>query len=128
MTAALAVAPIVLHREAWSTAVEGALGALLGDDRAQVLAEIAEGRAELWRIEGHGYAITRIEVYPDHRELVIVAAVGEKVREAAAAFAAWADANGIDRIRFHTARPALGRLLAPLGFELSEYVFVRRRP
>lgn len=95
----------------------------LGDDADTIIGEVEQGLATLLRYSDGSRIITRLEEYPEQApELVIVAGAGAGAPEKVADLVAVADRQAWT-VRFHTRRPALGRLLAPLGFHESERVY-----
>ena len=99
------------------------LAPAMGGDADEIIAEVEQGLATLLRYPDGSRIVVRLEesetVAP---ELVIVAGAGGdapgKVRE----LCRLADEKGWTA-RFHTRRPALGRLLSGLGFVESERVY-----
>jgi len=118
----------VWERRAWDAEAAAALGDLIDGDREAVLADLAAGRAELWRVRGPGYAgwlITRVEAMRDGTlELVLVAGRGRGMAAAMPHLVEAARATGCRRIRAHSHRPGYGRFVAAMGFRLLEQVFV----
>jgi hypothetical protein len=92
-------------------------------DRALEL-DIRAGRAELWAVDGgSSFAVTRLEVLPDRRELVVCAYAGTGLEAFAAHLYERCAAQGVASIRWHTRRPALARLLKRYAPDLAEYVY-----
>lgn len=94
------------------------LQSTFGDDRQIIEQEVKQGVAQCWQI-GQAAAITRRE----GPELVVVCLAGRGGLEAGRVICQAAKAAGCETIRFHTKRPALGRMMAPLGAALREYVY-----
>lgn len=101
------------------------LGDALGDDMSEMVRQVALGYAELWRIGGGTYMITRVESYADHKELCVVAYAGRGLREMAPIIVAHAKNIGIDRIRFHS-RESVFRMVRSLGFRVTHHVYELR--
>ncbi|WP_159287762.1 hypothetical protein [Zhongshania aliphaticivorans] len=99
-------------------AVDSVLSSAFGNDRDIIREEVEKGFAQCWEI-GQAAVITRRE----DSELVVVCMAGKGAVRAGEVIVQAAKKSGCKTIRFHTERPALGRLLAPLGAELREYVF-----
>ncbi|MDO0946635.1 hypothetical protein [Chromohalobacter israelensis] len=99
------------------------LAPAMGDDADIIVREVDEGRATLLRYDDGSRIVARLEEYPEQApELVIVAGAGAGATEKMAALVAMADER-CWTVRFHTKRPALGRMLAGLGFTESERVY-----
>lgn len=109
----------------WSDEAERELKDALGEDGEIIRGEVEAGSASLWRIEGHGYFVTRLEKTVTGSELVMVAWQGVDTFPVVEHLQAVARNQGIDSIRFHTAHPEklAGRFVAPLGFKRVETVF-----
>lgn len=98
------------------------LGEAMGDDAEQIAAEVAEGHSHLMRYPDGSRIVARIERDASGAELVIVAGAGRDAPGKVAELVALAERKGWS-VRFHTRRPALGRMLARLGFHESERVY-----
>jgi len=107
---------VTLYKLAWSDVVESVLRPVLGDDVPVVRGEVERGISELFQVDDRGYLVTRIEDYDSFREFVIVAAVGHGTDAVLPKLIGLAQGNGIDRIRVHSNRPGMGRLLRGYGF------------
>lgn len=62
---------------AWNPLAARVLEGALGEDAGEIAQEIDEGRAELWHYPPATFLVTRIEISPKGRELVLVASAGE---------------------------------------------------
>ncbi len=98
------------------------LGPALGEDAAQIAAEVAAGIARVIRYRDGSRIVIRLEHDANGAELVIVAGAGRDAPGKVAALVEQARGRGWS-VRFHTRRPALGRMLARLGFTESERVY-----
>lgn len=98
------------------------LAEAMGDDAEQIAAEVAEGHAHLMRYRDGSRIVARIERDLNGTELVIVAGAGRDAPGKVAELVGLADSRGWS-VRFHTKRPALGRMLSRLGFHESERVY-----
>lgn len=98
------------------------LAPALGDDAEAIAAEIAAGTARLIRYRDGSRIVARLERDAAGAELVIVAGAGQGAPDKVQGLCRMADARGWT-VRFHTTRPALGRMLARLGFTESERVY-----
>jgi hypothetical protein len=96
---------------------------LLGSDAPAVAADVADGVSSCWQA-GRCQLIVRIDALYDRRECVIVAAQGADLDEIMPAIYTAAQRAECARIRWHTARPALARLVAKQYNVIEiEYVF-----
>ncbi|WP_163557153.1 hypothetical protein [Halomonas sp. NO4] len=102
------------------------LAPALGDDAETVAAEIEAGASRLVRYDDGSRIVLRLEPRPERPELVIVGGAGEDAPGKVAAIVEHAERQGWS-VRFHTRRPALGRLLARLGFTEIERVYAHGR-
>lgn len=99
------------------------LAPAMGDDADIVIDEVNAGRAKMLAYDDGSRIVVRLEQYATQApELVIVAGAGEDAPGKVAALCDTADRWGWS-VRFHTKRPALGRMLARLGFHESERVY-----
>jgi len=95
-----------------------------GPDLPEILAEVEQGQAEAWRIDGgKAYMVTRIESGTQGHELVVVCFEGRSLRQYAEHIIDKARAAGCGSIRYHTDRPGMGRMLERFGFEVAETVY-----
>lgn len=93
-----------------------------GQDWRLIAEEIDSGSCEAWRVNaGEAFMVTRIE----HRtnELVVVCFEGRGLRAVADAIMEQAKHIGCRSIRFHTGRPALGKMMQRFGFDELERVY-----
>lgn len=102
------------------------LAPAMGDDAELIEAEVIAGAARLLVYPDGSRIVCRLEPRGQGHELVIVAGAGEGAPEKVAALRDAAERRGWS-LRFHTARPALGRMLAGLGFTESERIFTYGR-
>ena len=98
------------------------LAPALGADAEQVAAEVAAGISQLIRYADGSRIVARVEYDANGGELGIVAGAGRDAPGKVAALVEQATRRGWS-VRFHTKRPALGRMLARLGFTESERVY-----
>ncbi len=98
------------------------LAPAMGDDAALIAAEVAAGHARVIRYGDGSRIVCRLERHAEGAELVVVAGAGCDAPGKVAELVAMADRRGWS-VRFHTRRPALGRMLARLGFHESERVY-----
>jgi len=113
--------------EAMTNADREALGAALGSDGDAIAAEVATGESQLIRYPDGSRIVLRLEErIGAATELVIVAGAGTDATGKARKLVEVADSRGWS-IRFHTRRPALGRLLGSLGFTEQERVYTHGR-
>ncbi|MFP3343519.1 hypothetical protein R0J87_13520 [Halomonas sp. SIMBA_159] len=99
------------------------LAAAMGDDAEEIKAQVASGAASLLRYADGSRIVLRLEASAVGQELVIVAGAGAGAREKVAELCDMATGRGWS-VRFHTKRPALGRMLEGLGFTEKERVFI----
>lgn len=104
----------------WTNEAEEGLCYAMGEDRDIIAAAVNAGRLECFRLwDGAAYMVTRVE-----RGVVTVCCYqGERALEAAQWVFERARLLGLRRVRFHTPRPGLARLLKGFGFEHREHVF-----
>lgn len=93
----------------------------LGEYSKAVLGEIKRGLSHIWQIKNTLYVV-RIERDVNGLEMVVVAAVGEGLKETSQRVVEQAEQIGCYSIRFHTQRPALVGLMG-LPFRESERVY-----
>lgn len=102
---------------AFTPEARAALAQAMGDDDApDIIRQVERGEAELWRIDGASYLVTRIEQYTNGAELCIVAGAGKGCRSVVRAVVERARTiKNMRRVRFHS-RSAIYRIVRPLGF------------
>jgi hypothetical protein len=98
------------------------LAPAMGADAEQIAAEVSAGISQLIRYADGSRIVARVEYDATGGELVIVAGAGRDAPGKVAALVEQAERRGWT-VRFHTKRPALGRMLARLGFTESERVY-----
>ena len=86
-------------------------------DGREIAGEIIRGEAEAWEVIGRGYMVTRLEINPAHKTLVIVAGQGRDAGPVFDVLPAIARANGADTIRIHSLRPGMLRVLSRRGYQ-----------
>lgn len=106
----------------WTAEAEQGLGASLGEDAAELARQVNAGRAELWRINGDTYMVTRVHRTASANELVVCCLAGHGLREIVPVVLATARRDGRRGVRCHIKRPGMARLLAPFGFAERERV------
>lgn len=104
----------------WSPFAAKALQPALGPDMDAIKQEVKTGMASLWFFENRGYVITRLEKDRVGLILVVVAGAGRDLPGVMKYWQVSAAINGIDRVRVHTFKPGVGRMLQRCGFLLSE--------
>lgn len=91
-----------------------------GDDELALTGAVNNGLAQLLEInDGDSYSIIRI----DDGEFVCCCYQGKEMIVFAEYIMKRAKDLGFRKFRFHTQRPAMGKIMKKCGFELSEYVF-----
>ncbi len=108
---------IDVSRVTWESVRDDLAETFVGDE-PEIKQDVVTGRAFCWRV-GSVAMIARRE----GAELVIMCIAGAGLQEVAPVIIEAARRAGCKTIRFHTHRPAMGRLLRPFGFELSETIF-----
>jgi hypothetical protein len=104
----------------WSQEAEEGLCYALAGDRDIIAAQVNAGRLECFRLwDGAAYMVTRVQ----GGVLTVCCYQGERAKEACEWVFERARLLGLERVRFHTSRPALARLLSGFGFEHREHVF-----
>lgn len=106
----------------WSAAAEKALKRALGCDLEQIKNEVSAGDCELWRYADGGYCVTRVEVFNNSHELVIVASGVKNGLEKLAEWVRFADKNNMS-IRIHSSRAGMRFFTKQLGFTVLETVY-----
>lgn len=114
---------VEVYQEPWNKKAADVLRPAFGGDENIIRAQVETGECELFHLPGAGYFITRIEVYPDYSELVVVALAGERMLHLLDVAKTIKDVGGVDRVRIHTERPGFFKLLAEIGFTETERVF-----
>lgn len=112
-----------IQQHAWSEEAKQGLGETLRDCEGLLHEQVNAGVAQLWLIDDHSWMITRLEQWPDKKELVVCCYKGKYLNAVTQMIMDSAKRQGIDSIRYHTQRPALNRLVSDLGFEYMETIF-----
>jgi hypothetical protein len=99
-----------------------ALAGAMGDDADEIAAQVNSGMATLIVYPDESRIVLRLEPLDEGHELVIVAGAGQGAAAKVEELRDTAIARGWT-VRFHSRRPALGRMLAGLGFTESERVY-----
>lgn len=124
---------MTITKTAWTQQAAAALARAAGPDLLAIQAEVTSGEAELWYIDGHGYLVTRLEIYPEGRPvLVLVAGAGAGLPRVVYRFQCIAQSRGY-AMRIHTRRPGVARMLrrlqfAPAGTDPDGYTIHEWRP
>lgn len=108
---------VVVRPATWGEVAEQ-LKPSLQHDGDYIKADVENGLAFCWWV-GDVAMISRRE----GDEMVIVCMVGKQLFDVAPVIVAAAKKAGCKSLRFHTQRPAFGKLLAPLGFFELERVY-----
>lgn len=110
------------ERVTWGEIAPHVKSAMLGDDEYFKKA-INSGECQAWRfLSGDLWMITRSE----GEELVVCCIEGAGLKDAAPKIIEAARHGEFKTIRFHTRRPALGKMLHGFGFEELERIFCLR--
>ena len=107
----------------WTAEAERGLNQTLRDDTEALKQQVNSGIAELWRINGDSWMISRVEQYADKNELVVCCFQGKDLLTIGTEIIGAAKEQGLHSIRFHTQRKGLNRLLKPFGFRYLETVY-----
>lgn len=106
----------------WSEECDAHLAEACGADRDDIAHAVDAGALECYRLfDGEAYMVTRYEPAPNR--LTVCCYQGARLKDFAAWFLPTCIRRGIGEIRFHAASPAIARVLAPLPFQLTEYVY-----
>jgi len=104
---------------AWDEIAPHVTKSMRGDE-AYFCEAIKRGECQAWRFSlSNIWMITRSE----NKELVICCIEGEGLNQVAPQIIEVAKQGGFESIRFHTKRPALGRILARFGFNERERIY-----
>lgn len=107
----------------WTVEAEEGLCYAVGDDRDVIAASVNAGRLECFRLMGGAaYMVTRVE----RGTLTVCCLQGAHAHQVAEWVFARARELGLARVRFHTRRPGLARLLKRFAFAHYEHVFEAR--
>ena len=107
----------------WTGEADEGLCYAVGRDRDEIAAGVNSGGLELFRLwEGAAYMVTRTRL----GTVTVCCYQGARLVEAAEWLFEHARRLGLRKVRFHTERPALARLLKSFSFEHIEHVFEAR--
>ena len=113
---------VTFVKERWSDEAAAVLKpAMCGDDEI-IIEQVTSGIAELFKIPGYGFIITRIE----GSELVLMCAAGRGGIDVMAAIDQMAAANGLKTVRLHSRRRGMERYIKKAGYKLMEKVFYKQ--
>lgn len=104
--------------------IKAALMPALGDSAAFIYDEIENHICQLWEFSGCGYVVTRCEIDDDDETLVVVAGAGKNLAVVFDYLCAYADQSGM-KMRVHSKRVGMSRMLKPFGFEIDETIYKR---
>ena len=110
---------LVFTKSNWTREIADILKPATGEDEPIIRREVETGQSECWQIKDVGVIVTRLEVEPDSRTLVLVAGAGRRSAEVFRLLPKMAKANGAGWIRVHSKRPGMKKLLMPLGYEVT---------
>jgi len=108
----------------WCDEAAVGLSRALGDDLRVMRDEVESNRAQLWKVHGYGFLVTRIESDCNGKTLVLVAAEGRGIDAITPVLIDVAKANGIGFLRVHSARKGMGRILKKHGYRYLETVYL----
>ncbi len=114
------------QRVGWSVDVENCLSGALSDEGMAIVAgEVSSGVSTLWHVESHGYFITRLELFENKKELVLVAWQGKNTEPLVEYLKAACVSEGINSMRFHTviSEKLATRFVKKMCFEPVETVY-----
>ncbi|WP_375191234.1 hypothetical protein [Marinobacter sp.] len=112
----------------WNDRAESGLdiAARSPEEMARIRADVAAGRAQLWRLDDltrETYLVTRVERHPNgERELVLVVCQGSDADVIIPWCMQLAEDCGIKRLRAHIERPGLVRKFERHGWSKKETV------
>ncbi len=114
------------ERVRWSWEAVAGLGETMRDCEDLLRAQVERGIAELWRVGGHSWMITRTEYFPTRKpELVVCCYKGRGLKAATQIILDTAKKQGFSSVRFHTQRKGLNRLIQEADFQLMETVYYK---
>lgn len=95
--------------------------ALLSDEHI-IRAEVEQGICELWKVEGYGYFVTRLESNGVSTELVLVAWQGKNTQPLIEHLINVCKNIGVKTMRFHTVhnKHLISRFVKKWGFTIAE--------
>tara|TARA_R110001599_G_scaffold287356_2_gene489911 strand:+ start:6188 stop:6532 length:345 start_codon:yes stop_codon:yes gene_type:complete len=107
------------RRITWGEISPHVKSAMCGDDSYFEKA-IESGQCQAWKFSNSDlWMITRSE----GEELVVCCLEGSGLKDAAPQIIRAAAVGGFEKIRFHTKRPGLGKMLSGFGFEEFERIY-----
>lgn len=112
---------IIERIRTWTSEADLGLCYAVALDREELVAGVNRGRLELFRLwDGEAYMVTRVE----RGTVTVCCYQGARLLEAAAWVIARARELGLRRLRYHTKRPAIARLVRKaIAMQLLEHVF-----
>ena len=115
---------IEIIKARWCQDAERDLAPALDDDADEIRRQVEAGEAELFLIPGRGWLVTRIEKPAGQPPvLVLVAGAGRDLHAVVDEFKKLAARNRMGRIRAHSSRPGMARMLGAHGFRPVETVY-----
>jgi len=112
---------IIKHE--WNEAAASVLRPAFGDDENIIRAQVESGICELFEVPGAGWFITRVEVYPDYKELVVVALAGKNMLYLLQIAKKIQESGNVKRVRIHPINKKFYNVLERVGFVEVERVF-----
>lgn len=112
-------------REQWSEEAADVLAPALNGDGDFIRCEVESGQADLYRVDGHGFIVTRLEQYGNEFELVLVAWAGKDTGPIVEHVQRYCRYRGVKSIRFHSRLDpkVVARMVKKWGFEPVETVY-----
>jgi hypothetical protein len=108
---------VAVRRVGWADVVDQLRDTFEGDE-VEIHQDVVTGHATCWQLNDCSMISRR-----DDKELVVMCLAGKGLGDISPSIMEAARQAGCKSLRFHTKRPALGRMLKTLGFEPSEYIF-----
>lgn len=100
------------------------LDVAMGEDAEQIIDEVCKGISQLYQVNDVSWLVTRIDVFGDKPELVLVCYQGENVLTMVNWLAGVAREKGIKSLRCHTKNKQFARVIENrIGADLLEYVY-----
>jgi hypothetical protein len=104
--------------------IKSALLPALGEAADLIYNEIETGVCQLWHFIGCGYVVTRCELDDENETLVVVAGAGKNLGAVFDYLCGYADQHAM-KMRVHSKRFGMQRMLKPFGFEIQETIYTR---